>query len=304
MYPDSVSGVHFLFSLIHRKSRFFSKFVNTYSGNKMGEHICFRRNERLATVNPYWRGNPMVRGRFFNRQHRFRPGMGSVLKWRLSPNPQRKEKKTVKWDPKVCYLRSLDAVVGDSLIWLGHNSFFLQLAGFRTRSFSSAEDFLRDDDAEAPGCIILDVRMGGMTGIELQQELNRRGSDLPIIFLSAHGDIEMAMSCVEAGAFNFLVKPPEPEKLQSLVTKAVEKNRMERRQKAHALNLKRLFDTLTTAEKNISYQLAKGLSNPQIAKLLGISERTVQTHRARVYGKLDIENPVELNDFLHEMEEA
>ena len=97
---------------------------------------------------------------------------------------------------------------------------------------------------------------------------------------------------------------PEPEKLQSLVTKAVEKNRMERRQKAHALNLKRLFDTLTTAEKNISYQLAKGLSNPQIAKLLGISERTVQTHRARVYGKLDIENPVELNDFLHEMEEA
>lgn len=90
----------------------------------MGEHICFRRNERLATVNPYWRGNPMVRGRFFNRQHRFRPGMGSVLKWRLSPNPQRKEKKTVKWDPKVCYLRSLDVVVGDSLIWLGHNSFF------------------------------------------------------------------------------------------------------------------------------------------------------------------------------------
>ena len=97
----------------------------------MGEHICFRRNERLATVNPYWRGNPMVRGRFFNRQHRFRPGMGSVLKWRLSSNPQRKEKKTVKWDPKVCYLRSLDAVVGDSLIWLGHNSFFLQLAGKR-----------------------------------------------------------------------------------------------------------------------------------------------------------------------------
>ena len=132
MYPDSVSRVHFLFVLIYGKSGFFIKFVKTYSISiKMGEHICFRRNERLATVNPYWRGNPMVRGRFFNRQHRFRPGMGSVLKWRLSPNPQRKEKKAVKWDPKVCYLRSLDAVVGDSLIWLGHNSFFLQLAGKR-----------------------------------------------------------------------------------------------------------------------------------------------------------------------------
>lgn len=97
----------------------------------MGEHICFRRNERLATINPYWRGNPMVKGRFFNRQHRFRPGMGSVLKWRLSPNPQRKEKRTVKWEPKVNYLRSLDAVNGNSLIWLGHNSFFMQLSGKR-----------------------------------------------------------------------------------------------------------------------------------------------------------------------------
>ncbi len=97
----------------------------------MGEHICFRRNDRLTTVNPHWRGNPMVRGRFFNRQHRFRPGMGSVLKWRFSPNPQRKEKRDEKWNPQVNYLQSLDGVVGDSLIWLGHNSFFLQLSGKR-----------------------------------------------------------------------------------------------------------------------------------------------------------------------------
>lgn len=92
-------------------------------------------------------------------------------------------------------------IVDDDASVCESQSFFLQLAGFRTRSFSSAEAFLRDDDPQAPGCIILDVRMGGMTGIELQQELNRRGSDLPIIFLSAHGDIEMAMGCVEAGAF-------------------------------------------------------------------------------------------------------
>lgn len=97
----------------------------------MGEHICFRRNERLATINPHWRGNPTVHGRFFNRQHRFRPGMGSVLKWRFSPNPQRKEKREVKWNPPLNYLHSLDSVVGNSLVWLGHNSFFLQLAGRR-----------------------------------------------------------------------------------------------------------------------------------------------------------------------------
>ena len=97
----------------------------------MGERITFRRNNHLATVNPRRRGNPVAHGKFFNRQHRWRPGMGSVLKWRLSPNPQRKEKRTIKWNPKVNFLRSLDGVVGNSLIWLGHNSFFLQLGGKR-----------------------------------------------------------------------------------------------------------------------------------------------------------------------------
>lgn len=97
----------------------------------MGEHLSFRRNERLRTVNPQWRGNPTAKGKFFNRQHRWRPGMGSVLKWRLSPNPQRKEKRTIPWNPKVHYLRSLEGVVGNSLVWLGHNSFFLQLGGKR-----------------------------------------------------------------------------------------------------------------------------------------------------------------------------
>lgn len=97
----------------------------------MAQHLCFRRNDRLSTINPHWRGNPVVSGRFFNRQHRYRPGMGSVLKWRFSPNPQRKEKRSEKWEPHVNYLHSLDSVVGNSLIWLGHNSFFLQLAGKR-----------------------------------------------------------------------------------------------------------------------------------------------------------------------------
>lgn len=90
----------------------------------MNERITFRKNEHLRTVNPRWRGNPSVGGKFFNRQHRWRPGVGSVLKWRFSPNPQRKEKRQVKWNPRIHYLRSLDAAVGNCLIWLGHNSFF------------------------------------------------------------------------------------------------------------------------------------------------------------------------------------
>lgn len=97
----------------------------------MGEHISFRKNEGLLTVKPYWRGNPVVRGRFVNRQHRAATGIGNVLKWRLSLNPQRKEKRREKWNPRMNYLHSLENIKGDSLVWLGHNSFFMQFGGKR-----------------------------------------------------------------------------------------------------------------------------------------------------------------------------
>lgn len=97
----------------------------------MGEHISFRRNEGLITVKPYWRGNPVVRGAFVNRQHRASHGMGNVLKWRFSPNPQGKEKRREKWEPELNYLHNLQDISGDSLVWLGHNSFFLQIGGKR-----------------------------------------------------------------------------------------------------------------------------------------------------------------------------
>lgn len=97
----------------------------------MGETITFRKNELLHTVNPHWRGNPTAKGKFFNRQHHWKPGMGNILKWRFSPNPQRKEKKQIKWNPKVNFIKSLDNVIGNCLIWLGHNSFFIQIGGKR-----------------------------------------------------------------------------------------------------------------------------------------------------------------------------
>lgn len=95
----------------------------------MGEHISFRKNEGLITVKPYWKGNPVVKGRFVNRQHRAKHGIGNVMKWRLSPNPQRREKKQENWEPRMCPLNSLQNVIGDALVWLGHNSFYMQLAG-------------------------------------------------------------------------------------------------------------------------------------------------------------------------------
>ncbi len=97
----------------------------------MGEHISFRRNEGLITVKPYWKGNPVVKGCFVNQQHHVRHGMGNVMKWRFSPNPQRREKRREKWEPRLHYLHTLDEIKGDALVWLGHNSFFMQLGGRR-----------------------------------------------------------------------------------------------------------------------------------------------------------------------------
>ena len=97
----------------------------------MGERITFRRNEGLITVKPYWRGNPVVKGRFVNRQHRSKQGIGNVLKWRFSPNPQRKEKRNENWEPQLFPLHSIQGISGDALAWLGHNSFFMQLGGKR-----------------------------------------------------------------------------------------------------------------------------------------------------------------------------
>ena len=97
----------------------------------MGERITFRRNEGLITVKPHWRGNPVVRGRFVNRRHKAKHGIGNIMKWRFSPNPQRKEKRRENWDPRVVPLHSLETVGGNVLVWLGHNSFFMQLAGRR-----------------------------------------------------------------------------------------------------------------------------------------------------------------------------
>ena len=97
----------------------------------MAEGITFMKNSGLKTIHPQWRGNPRAKGRFFNRQHHHRHGVIGIMKWRLSPNPQRKEKRTIKWEPEVYTFHTLDVVQGNTLIWLGHNSFFLQLAGKR-----------------------------------------------------------------------------------------------------------------------------------------------------------------------------
>ncbi len=201
-------------------------------------------------------------------------------------------------------LTPLVRIVDDDPTICDSQSFFLQLAGWQTVTYQDPVTFLERDDWDRPGCIILDVRMPSLSGLEVQQELNKRGVDLPIIFLSAHGDIEMAMNCVEQGAFNFLVKPPIPEKLKDLVEKAIKLNKSQRKIKKETEELQKLFKQLTSTEQMVARQVAKGLTNKTIGEVLDMSERTVQSHRSKVFAKLDVGNAVELFQFLTDMENS
>ena len=189
-------------------------------------------------------------------------------------------------------------IVDDDASVCESQSFFLQLAGFRTRSFSSAEDFLRDDDAEAPGCIILDVRMGGMTGIELQQELNRRGSDLPIIFLTGHGTVDAAVMALKNGAEDFLQKPVKPEILLEVVKVHLQKNKELRESKALIQEKINKFKLLTDREKEVLREVARGKLNKQIAIDLNIAEQTVKIHRGNAMHKLGLRSALDASAFL------
>ncbi|WP_282163564.1 response regulator transcription factor [Turicimonas muris] len=201
-------------------------------------------------------------------------------------------------------LTPLVRIVDDDPTICDSQSFFLQLAGWQTVTYQDPVTFLERDDWDRPGCIILDVRMPSLSGLEVQQELNKRGVDLPIIFLSAHGDIEMAMNCVEQGAFNFLVKPPIPEKLKDLVEKAIKLNKSQRKIKKETKELQKLFSQLTSTEQMVARQVAKGLTNKMIGEVLDMSERTVQSHRSKVFAKLDVGNAVELFQFLSDMDNS
>jgi len=141
-----------------------------------------------------------------------------------------------------------------------------------------------------------------MSGIELQAELKRRKIDQPVIFLSAHGDIEMAAEAVRAGAMNFLVKPPKPEKLLALIREAVAKSIEDRRGKRYGDSLEKLWETLTPAERQVAVMVAKGLGNAVVAEALCVAERTVRSHKESIYRKLEVENAVELSDFLRDLD--
>lgn len=192
--------------------------------------------------------------------------------------------------PPLIRLVDDDPTVAESL------TFVLEVAGLQVKSYDSAERFLAFDDEAREGCLLLDVSMPGMTGLELQSRMRALGRDLPIVFLSAHGDIEMALECVRAGAVDFLVKPPRPEKLVDILKRAAGLHELIRSLRREWAATEAQWAHVTAPEREAAELIAKGLSNREIAEVLSTTEEAVRSRRASLFAKLELRNAVELAD--------
>lgn len=189
---------------------------------------------------------------------------------------------------RLVYVVDDDDAMRDSLRWL------LESTGYRVAAYSTAQRFLIAYKAGAAACLVLDVRMPGLSGLELQQELNRRGETLPIIFITGHGDIPMAVSAVKRGAFNFLEKPFMDAQLLALIEEAASGQSPATAEVVGERCAAARLATLTQREREVMNLVVRGLKNKQIADALGISVKTVEAHRARAMEKMDVGSVAEL----------
>jgi FixJ family two-component response regulator len=170
----------------------------------------------------------------------------------------------------------------------------IRSVGLQVETFETAQDFLRSKRPDVPGCLVLDVRLPGLSGLDLQRELTAHAITLPIIFITGHGDIPMSVRAMKAGALEFLTKPFRDQDLLDAIQQALEHDRVTRQQRADAAQLRRCFDALTSREREVMSLIVAGLLNKQIAGELGISEITVKLHRSRVMKKMDAKSLAEL----------
>jgi len=185
-------------------------------------------------------------------------------------------------------------IVDDDEDFLDSQKMLLETLGWDVKTYSRARTFLEDADLERPGCVILDVRMPEMTGLEVQDALEARGSTLPVIFLSAHGDIAMAVHTMRHGAIDFLEKPVEPQVLLQRVSSSIAQSLKNSVEQEETRSLKERVAKLTVREKEIARLVAHGLRNKEIARELSIEETTVKMHRANALAKLGANSSAEL----------
>jgi two-component system, LuxR family, response regulator FixJ len=188
----------------------------------------------------------------------------------------------------VVYIVDDEEAVADSV------SMLLRSVGLQTRTFADARAFLKDYLPEMAGCLVLDVRMPKMGGLELQDELNRMRCALPIIFVTGHGDVPMAVEAMRAGAIDFLQKPFNDDELIRRVQKALEEDAAQRAVLKQREEIERRWSELTEREREIAQRIAEGQANKVMASELSISERTVELHRAHVMQKMGVRSLAQL----------
>lgn len=170
----------------------------------------------------------------------------------------------------------------------------LRSAGFNVAVFGSPQEFLHTQNPDTPGCLVLDIAMPGLDGLELQQALAARGAGWPVIFLTGRADIPMSVQAMKSGAVDFLTKPVNDESLLAAVQSAIEKDRTDRRARAELAEVQRRLATLTPREREVLAQVVSGKLNKQIAADLGTVEKTIKVHRARVMAKMNAQSLAEL----------
>ena len=171
---------------------------------------------------------------------------------------------------------------------------FLRSVGFSVQAFPTAADFLEAGSPAAPACALVDLRMPGMNGLELQEELTRRGRTLPLVFLTAFGAVAASVQAMMRGAVDFLEKPFEEERLLDAIDRALEKDVRAQRQNSDRQHALERLARITTREREVCDCLMAGLLNKQIAAQLGVAESTVKVHRSRMMQKLGVSSLVDL----------
>jgi len=185
-------------------------------------------------------------------------------------------------------------IVDDDTSFLRSVSRLLRAVGYTVQAFASAQEFLDRLAPEMSGCVVADLQMPGMNGLELQEALRRSANPLPVIFLTGQGDIPATVSAMRSGAEDFLTKRARKEELLAAVERAFERDAQERQQRERLRDLRRRFDGLSGRELEVLKHVVQGRMNKQIAADLNINERTVKLHRTNITRKLQVQSVVEL----------
>jgi RNA polymerase sigma factor (sigma-70 family) len=170
----------------------------------------------------------------------------------------------------------------------------MRSVNLRAETFASAQEFLERQPTDEPACMVLDIKMPGQTGLELQQEMVSAGRDLPIIFLTGHGDVPVSVKAMKRGAIDFLEKPVDDQDLLNAIHQAIERSAETQMERSALSSIRERVDRLTPRERQVFTLVVSGTLNKQVASELGMSEKTVKVHRARVMRKMEAHSLAEL----------